>query len=53
MADKTNQIPISDDLILQVPAWASETTMEALAMQSKNAVSLTKKMLGVVKKNTK
>jgi len=53
MADKINQIPISDDLILQVPAWASETTMEALAMQSKNAVSLTKEMLGDVKKNTK
>ena len=53
MADKTNQIPISDDLILQVPAWASETTMEALAASSKNAVSLTKEMLGDVKKNTK
>ena len=53
MADKVNQIPISDDLVLSVPAWASETTLEALAVISKNAVSLTKEMLDDIKKNTK
>jgi len=50
MADKKYTIPIGDEAI-EIPAWASESTLEALSNQSANAVKLTGKLMGTVKKN--
>lgn len=50
MADKKYNIPVGDDAI-EIPAWASETTLEALSNQSANAVKLTGKLMNTVTKN--
>ena len=50
MADKKYNIPVGDDAI-EIPAWASETTLEALSNQSANAVKLTSKLMSTVTKN--
>lgn len=52
MADKTNNILIGD-VAIDVPAWASEITLENLSMQTGNAVKLTDEMLQAVRENTK
>jgi len=50
MADKKYNIPVGDAAI-EVPAWATEVTLQSLSNQSANAVKLTSKLLGTVKKN--
>jgi len=50
MADKKYTIP-AGDVAIEVPAWASEVTLQALSNHSANAVKLTGKLLGTVKKN--
>ena len=52
MADKTNNILIGD-VAIDVPAWASEITLENLSIQTGNAVKLTDEMLQAVRENTK
>ena len=50
MADKKYNIPVGDNAI-EIPAWASESTLEALSNQSANAVKLTGKLMNTVTKN--
>jgi len=50
MADKSYTIPIGDETI-ELPAWATQTTLEQLSIQTSNAVDLTNKLLGTVSKN--
>jgi len=50
MADKKYNIPVGDDAI-EIPAWASESTLESLSNQSANAVKLTSKLMSTVTKN--
>ena len=50
MADKKYNIPVGEDT-LEIPAWASESTLSALANQSANAVKLTGKLMSTVTKN--
>lgn len=52
MADKTYNLPLGDGAI-EVPAWATESTLEALSNQSSSAVRLTSKLLSTVTKNGK
>ena len=51
MAEKYT-IPTNEGVI-EVPAWATESTLESLSNQSSNAVRLTSKLLSTVKKNGK
>ena len=46
---KKNQIPLPDGTAVQLPAWASESTLEAMALQLQRANVLTDTLLGGVK----
>ena len=46
---KKNQIPLPDGTAVQLPAWASESTLEAMALQLQRANVLTDSLLGGVK----
>ena len=50
MADKKNTIQLGENT-LELPAWASESTLAALANQSANAVKLTSSLMSTVQKN--
>ena len=51
MAEKYT-IPTNEGVI-EVPAWATQSTLESLSNQSSNSVRLTSKLLSTVKKNEK
>ena len=50
MADKKYTIPTGEGTI-EVPAWATESTLAALSVQTSNSVDLTNRLLGTVNKN--
>ena len=50
MADKKYNIPVGDNAI-EIPAWATESTLQSLSNQSANAVKLTSKLMSTVTNN--